>query len=701
MQHSPTSLFEEAGSTTVRGSPFSSNNDSGGEESGAKTQPDGLDGKNKAFLMSCELCKARKVKCDRGEPACGRCIRIDGTCIYRQKKKPGLRAGYGQELERKINRLEAMLKVLGHRVEDHILHDHEESNRQQVGTREGQLPPLRTSPSTINGVQYSEEAISLDEREQFPRAFDTISVQTILSVPEREGYSEPETHGSNVLDYRGERRMGSDLPPYDLVYSLVDLYFKHVNTWSPILDRQVTVDTLFAPCGPEEPDCILLHAIIVTSLRFSTDTRLTPELRSQYHKVSKEKVQLYALQNLNKRSIQALLILALDVLGSFDDAQGWNLLSLLSRNILQLGLGVGKGISSESFGSLQAFTMPRPGSWIEEEEERRLVWMVYVLDRYATVATTCDFGLNEKELNRPLPCRYDLFSKNEPVETRSFRWPERSETIVDQPENLGSFSYHCEVLRILSQIHRFLQQPIDVGSRSDVEQWQSSCHQLDRELKAWLCNLPESYDNISQRCHSDPSSKISNWIVLHAAIVTTVIRLHSPAAYPTVHSNIFTASDTAVQRCLAAMQSLRQIAQDAVETNMLSLLGPAFAFSLWVSARLLLVHASTTDGEPDPNITFFITVLEQMGQYWGVAKGHAELLSRLMQEYQESKRNNRFSNVFANMRRQAYRLSVEISQYSRLNPNSNRNRTTTSNELDYFAAFDFFNYPRSRQGSIK
>jgi hypothetical protein len=326
------------------------------------------------------------------------------------------------------------------------------------------------------------------------------------------------------------------------------------------------------------------------------------------------------------------------------------MLTLMSRNILQLGLGVGKGVSDESFGALQAYMLPRPGSWIEDEEERRLVWMVYVLDRYATVATTCNFLLDEKELNRPLPCRYDLFSKNEPVETRSFRWPERSETIVDRPENLGSFSYHCEVLRILSRIHRFLQKPIDVSSPTDVEQWQSSYQQLDQELKAWLSNLPQSYDKISQRCHSDPTSKISNWIVLHAAIVTSVIRLHSPAAYPTVHSNIFTASNSAVQRCLEAMQSLRQIAQDVVETDMINLLGPPFVFSLWVSARLLLVHASATDVELDPNISFFISILARIGQYWGVAKSHAELLGRLMQEYQDFSQTGG-SNVFANMRR--------------------------------------------------
>jgi hypothetical protein len=33
------------------------------------------------------------VKCDRGHPRCGWCTRNGATCEYRERKKPGLRAG--------------------------------------------------------------------------------------------------------------------------------------------------------------------------------------------------------------------------------------------------------------------------------------------------------------------------------------------------------------------------------------------------------------------------------------------------------------------------------------------------------------------------------------------------------------------------------------------------------------------------------
>lgn len=81
-----------------------------------------------------------------------------------------------------------------------------------------------------------------------------------------------------------------DFPPYDLLYALTDLFFKHINTWCPILHRRSTLDSLFGPNTLEEADRILLHAIVATTLRFSTDARLSDQARERYHSTSKQKV---------------------------------------------------------------------------------------------------------------------------------------------------------------------------------------------------------------------------------------------------------------------------------------------------------------------------------------------------------------------------------------------------------------------------
>jgi hypothetical protein len=288
-------------------------------------------------------------------------------------------------------------------------------------------------------------------------------------------------------------------------------------------------------------------------------------------------------------------------------------------------------------GSVRRVTVGQPESWIEDEGRRRLCWMVYLLDRYATVATTTfDFMLDDRRMKRMLPCSYDLFSRNVPVETGSLDpTPDgRGGTtyVVKKPENLGSFSYYCQILRILSQVHDFLKTPIDVTSSTEMAGWRNTYRSLDSALDNWLQSLPGEYSRISALCHSDPASRVANWFMLHSAYVTSVVRLHSSAAYPMVRSHIFVPSHYAMQRCLSAVQSLHDITQDVYEANGLDLVGPPFAFSLWTAARLLIVHASAMNCPVDGKIDFFIDILTYVGQYWEVADNYARILARVMQK---------------------------------------------------------------------
>jgi hypothetical protein len=78
---------------------------SGGEGSSAdevNRSQSGAAKRKRPPSVSCETCKQRKVKCDRGQPACGWCLKNHSQCTYLPRKKPGLRAGYGRELEARL-----------------------------------------------------------------------------------------------------------------------------------------------------------------------------------------------------------------------------------------------------------------------------------------------------------------------------------------------------------------------------------------------------------------------------------------------------------------------------------------------------------------------------------------------------------------------------------------------------------------------
>ena len=344
--------------------------------------------RKKSLKISCELCKARKVKCDRAEPSCGWCSRNNRVCVYNERRRPGYRASYGErdELEGKINRVEALLQVLGRRLEEHIS-DHTPDHHGTVRslTSDAIISPSQANtgpsfPQTVSPVATGSVAVptlGAESRWSDPRNPHNHTVSSVESTaPGSEarwtnstGYDrlqqelrapEPMSIQSVVEDgpsaaYR-PLQSESDLPPYDLSYTLVDLYFKHVNPWCPILDRAATFTALFQSVGTlEAADTTLLHAIIATTMRFSEDTRLTPESRAQYHTVSKAKVQQYGLSHANVRSLQSLVILAVDVLGNSSGPEGWGLLALVAQNVTRLGLGTERDVylASPTYASIR------------------------------------------------------------------------------------------------------------------------------------------------------------------------------------------------------------------------------------------------------------------------------------------------------------------------------------------------------------
>ncbi|KAE8351602.1 fungal-specific transcription factor domain-containing protein [Aspergillus coremiiformis] len=704
--------------------------------------------RKRPLTVSCELCKQRKVKCDRAQPSCGWCTRNAQLCEYKERKKPGLRAGYGKELEQRLDRLEEMIQTQARLIENHILQTQPRLNDEftyprphsystpsepsaahgpsprNVAYYQDLAPPLQseapiTSPSDISvrNVMHSHSTSDLNPHIAIPQVPNTTQQndytgnESSLKVPvnlfsnQEQSFSDPEL----------------DLPPYDLLYALVDLYFEHINTWCPILHRRTTLDTFFGPSPLEEADRMVLYAIVATTLRFSSDSRLNEQNRQRYHDSSKQKVLLYGLENSSVKALQALVILALDLVGSSNGPPGWKLLALITRSVVQLGLTVESKSSLvtplyPSIYTLRAVTLPEPDSWIEDESRRRLVWMVYLLDRYSTIATAFDFALNDKDIDCKLPCKDDFFMRNQPVETRWFHHSSDRTDYHKCAENVGSFGLYIEILGILSRIHIFLKRPVDIGALSDVEEWQATYRKLDSELTAWEFGLPAEYafENSSRLFNGLKANKglPCDWVQLHATYQTAVIRLHSSAAYPTTRSPIFTPSYSASQRCLFAVENILSVTRFIADNNILEKLGPPFAFTLWVSARLLLVHGSTISHTVSPDIIVFVDTLAQMGKYWKVAERYSSILRRVLDEYAEYQQSGiddaeRLTpssvKILADMRRCAFDLDFLISRQPRSSPVGSQPtvpaptthpRNPAPNELEYLDVFGFFNVPR-------
>lgn len=201
--------------------------------------------------------------------------------------------------------------------------------------------------------------------------------------------------------------------------------------------------------------------------------------------------------------------------------------------------------------------------------------------------------------------------------------------------------------------------------------------------------------------------------------IRAVIRLHSSAAYPTTRSPIFTPSYSASQRCLLAIDNVLYVSRLVVNNKLLDKLGPPFAFTLWVSARLLLVHGSTIARTVSPDFAFFVDTLAEMGTHWKVAERYSSILYRVLDEYGEYQQAGSIATegaeqrstpstvkILADMRRCAFDLDFLISRQPRSSPVGSTGsgsyqpptmptlRNPAPNELEYLDVFGFFNVPR-------
>ncbi|PNS17302.1 hypothetical protein CAC42_6985 [Sphaceloma murrayae] len=681
----------------------------------------------------------------------GWCVRNGHLCEYKERKKPGLRAGYGRELESRLDKLEGVLET-----QQHLLQQLANALPTAQVAAAAPVAVAHNTPSPASVISNARSHADSYYMQRAPVTYNSPHERQIQpgfpqhrnsnGMPPPQGLQQGQPPlarmqttptGTNVFEAANPHlespslnipgtaspdtsmtvSQDADLPPYDLLYALVDLFFKHINTWCPILHRRTTLDSLFGSNSLEEADRILLHAIVATTLRFSTDPRLDQQARDRYYSSSKQKVLLYGLDNSSVKALQALVILAAHIIGFSNGPPGWNLLALITRSVVQLGLAVEPNSMTvsplyPSIYTLRAMVLPEPRDFIEDESRRRLFWMIYLLDRYATIATAFEFALDDKEIDRKLPCREDLFSRNQPVETRWFSTAEYPDATDPKAANLGTFSYYIEVLGILSRVHRFLKKPVDIGALSDVEVWQREYRELDSSLNRWKFSLPSEYGNMSRMFSPGANKQITTmWIMLHITYHTVIVRLHSSAAYPTTRSPIFTPSYSASQRCHNAVEDICALNKFVRANGLLNTFGPPFAFSLWVAARLLLVHGSTIDHSVNANIHPLVDTLREMGTHWKVAERYAVLLTRVLDEYHESERPGAEVNgeritpstvkILADMRRTAYDLDFLISRQPRhLPPDRTKGpsitpaRTPAPNELEYLDVFDFFNLPR-------
>jgi hypothetical protein len=293
------------------------------------------------------------------------------------------------------------------------------------------------------------------------------------------------------------------LPPDDIVRDLIVLFYTHIHPWAPILSPTIPHYT--------QPWNIVVHAIVVVSLRLSTDSRLSsPGVKQQYRAAAKQHILAHAIESTSIDSVQALALLALDLIGSEQGPSSWGILALLTRSAVHLGLAVEED-SSNLYMAGRAPTpnlsrtsiIPPVANWHEDELRRRLFWLIFCLDRYACVSTGWDFALPDFDIKRRLPASDELWMKNvgsflflvdtlthqEWYQAPTFK-PVLHREYIPDPTKLSPLAFLVEALDLQGRAHTLQSQVIEPGDSRAVEARKDQSMTLTSASKRWFNDLP-------------------------------------------------------------------------------------------------------------------------------------------------------------------------------------------------------------------
>ncbi|KAF8605194.1 hypothetical protein BDV93DRAFT_76183 [Ceratobasidium sp. AG-I] len=289
---------------------------------------DGVPLKVRRVAKACEPCRKRKVRCD-GDPAsskgCTLCENLGVSCVFTHfTRKPGRESGRARELETRIIELEGIIRLMAPGIDieqelDESTHSSDSANNQHSFLRPSDsaflhpsaafLPPSADSTTTFlhpdNLYQIAHEektkhdvnahppprpsysSLSYTEGSEFSIGVELAHAwKREIQPQDARGNSSQtnpaEYHGSYTKPLRDKlptRIAPQDLwfPPEDLLYSLVDLYFKRFNILLPLLHRPTFEAQLADKLYWRDPSfAAVVLLVCANGSRFSDDTRVMP-----------------------------------------------------------------------------------------------------------------------------------------------------------------------------------------------------------------------------------------------------------------------------------------------------------------------------------------------------------------------------------------------------------------------------------------
>lgn len=270
------------------------------------------------------------------------------------------------------------------------------------------------------------------------------------------------------------------LPSSSMLEELCHAFFDCVYPWLPLFQKPDHIEHMFC-----REKALLLHGLVVVAHRFrKDDAKHGQAIPESAISASRTRVLQEAVDSCTLVSTQALVLLAVDTLGTGTGPRAWNILSMLVASVRHLNI---TKASTALVRNEDRDDDPGTSSH-EREDKKRLFWSIVMLDRFCSTQHGQAGGIQSIP-EWILPPTSDVAPmSNFDTSEDWLQSTTRGDDQIRKCDNI--WQHYIELLDTMNETNQLLIQPVDLMSRQNCQQWQDSFRALDNRITAWNDALP-------------------------------------------------------------------------------------------------------------------------------------------------------------------------------------------------------------------
>ncbi|KAG5635679.1 hypothetical protein H0H81_010417 [Sphagnurus paluster] len=587
------------------------------------------DAKRRRIQRACDVCRRKKIRCDGVQmpgSQCTNCIDYGLSCTYVEAaKKRGPPKSYVESLENRVEKLQDLISKISPEALEHIDSAPDvpfPASLRPPSTLHTQWPafdpaPARfirhlgtgTAPPIVDDEDFltdNLDKLHIQSNERFfGKSSGAMLIKTALELKEEYlGVREqrlpvplpPPIEGHDGLANLRESWPDSNLapppglppftfPPPDLLASLVDLYFIHMNRYLPLLHRP-TFERALAQ-GLHHTDRSFGSTVLLLCAvagRFSDDPRVMddpPDGGPQNAHSSGWKwfaqVPLIKPATFNAPCLYELQFYAL--FGQFLQASS---VPQACWTVVGIGIRIAQDVGAHRRRKRAVHT-------VEDELCTRAFWVLVCMDRLfsSSLGRPCSIHDEDFDIDLPIECDDEYWEHPDPEQ----RWRQPT------PDKTPSLVTYFVVYIRLNQILAFLLRTVYAINKSKIllgfvgQQWEENIvSELDSALNAWVDLLPDHLrwdptrenDIFFNQSASLYSAYYHVRILVHRPFIPSPRNPRAALAFPSLA--ICTNAARACSHVLDAQRKRFSVAPPPLQTSAFSA-GVVLLLSLWGGKR--------------------------------------------------------------------------------------------------------------------